>query len=110
MEFHKHLGLRCRKSLDKFRWVLLIYPLRFAFAGQGKRHSLPAPAQNYRRAMSGVSRRDHFKDKCENIHGVKADREAKQAKVLKESTQTPVVGLVLVATATFGAPFAMPGG
>ena len=36
--------------------------------------------------------------------------EAKQAKVLKESTQTPVVGLVLVATATFGAPFAMPGG
>ena len=71
---------------------------------------------------SGVSRWDHYFNKYENVRGgvveeaeleavvLKDQFEAKQAKVLTESTQSLLVGSVLVATATFGAAFAMPGG
>jgi hypothetical protein len=56
-----------------------------------------------------VSRQDRFfKQRCQNIHG--SDLESKQAKILSESSQSLLVGTVLVASVTFGAAFAMPGG
>ncbi|CAN6165562.1 unnamed protein product [Urochloa humidicola] len=61
-------------------------------------------------ATSGVSRQDDCKENCDNIQGVISDNETKQAKMLKESSQSLLVGSVLVATVTFGAAFAMPGG
>ncbi|KAL6638848.1 hypothetical protein ACP70R_023484 [Stipagrostis hirtigluma subsp. patula] len=71
-------------------------------------------------ARSGVSRVDHFKENYENIHGMKAEYDTKECELLpfekkefellKESTQSLSVGSVLIATVTFGATFALPGG
>ncbi|XP_062193518.1 protein ACCELERATED CELL DEATH 6-like [Phragmites australis] len=61
-------------------------------------------------AKNGVSRQDHFIEKYEDIHRVKSDYDIKELDYLKDSTQTLSIGSVLIATMTFGATFALPGG
>lgn len=58
-------------------------------------------------AWIGTARWDHFWEKYDDIH---ADKQVKQLEDLKDSTQTLCIGSVLVATVTFGATFALPGG
>ncbi|XP_062193523.1 uncharacterized protein LOC133896904 [Phragmites australis] len=61
-------------------------------------------------AKNGVSRRDHMIEKYKDIHRVKSDDDTKELDDLKDSTQTLSIGSVLIATVTFGATFALPGG
>ncbi|CAL5088988.1 unnamed protein product [Urochloa decumbens] len=61
-------------------------------------------------ATSGASRRDHFRDSHNDAHGVNSDYNIKELEQMKELTQTLCVGSVLIATVTFGATFALPGG
>uniref|UniRef100_A0A0D9XCG5 PGG domain-containing protein n=1 Tax=Leersia perrieri TaxID=77586 RepID=A0A0D9XCG5_9ORYZ len=58
-------------------------------------------------ARNGSCRLDHFKERYaqENHHDEKAESEK-----VKDSTQTLAIGSVLIATVTFGATFALPGG
>jgi len=58
-------------------------------------------------ACVGTARWDHFWEKYDDIH---ADKQVKQLEDLKDSTQAFCIGSVLVATVTFGATFALPGG
>ncbi|KAF8711618.1 hypothetical protein HU200_029072 [Digitaria exilis] len=63
------------------------------------------------RAARGVSRQDHFDENYDNVHGLKSDDyETKELEMLKDSTQSQSIGSVLIATVTFGAMFALPGG
>jgi hypothetical protein len=57
--------------------------------------------------MKGVCRQDHFEDNkfIRVIHD-----ESKKMEVLKDSTGPLCIGSVLIATVTFGATFAAPGG
>jgi hypothetical protein len=58
-------------------------------------------------AVNGVRRQDHSQeDKTVRVK----HNESKEMEVLKDSTQTRSIGTVLIATVTFGATFAMPGG
>ncbi|WVZ54588.1 hypothetical protein U9M48_005362 [Paspalum notatum var. saurae] len=61
-------------------------------------------------ALWGTYHRDHFKEKYEQIHGRSTEREKKHLENVKEKTQTLCIGSVLIATVTFGATFALPGG
>jgi hypothetical protein len=61
-------------------------------------------------ARSGASRRDNFRKKYDETHGVKSEHESKELEKLKDSTQTQSIAAVLIATVTFGATFALPGG
>ncbi|XP_066394101.1 ankyrin repeat-containing protein NPR4-like [Miscanthus floridulus] len=61
-------------------------------------------------ATRGVSRMDHFYEEYENHHGVNSDYKDKELEMLKNSTQSQSIGSVLIATVTFGAMFALPGG
>jgi hypothetical protein len=53
---------------------------------------------------------DHFYEQYENHHGVNSDYKDKELEMLKDSTQSQSIGSVLIATVTFGAMFALPGG
>ncbi|XP_062193516.1 uncharacterized protein LOC133896896 [Phragmites australis] len=64
----------------------------------------------YAGAKNGVSREDHFNEKYEDIHRVKSDYDIKELDNLKDLTQNLSIGSVLIATVTFGATFALPGG
>ncbi|PUZ70369.1 hypothetical protein GQ55_2G224300 [Panicum hallii var. hallii] len=61
-------------------------------------------------ARGGASRKDHFDENYEDRHGVKTNYVEKELEMLKDSTQFQSIGPVLVATVTFGAMFALPGG
>ncbi|KAG2634528.1 hypothetical protein PVAP13_2NG046300 [Panicum virgatum] len=61
-------------------------------------------------ATRGASRQDHFYAKYEDRHGVKRNYKEKELEMLKDSTQSQSIGPVLIATVTFGAMFALPGG
>jgi len=61
-------------------------------------------------ATRGASRLDHFYAKYEDRHGVKRNYKEKELEMLKDSTQSQSIGPVLIATVTFGAMFALPGG
>ena len=56
------------------------------------------------------SREDHFYENYEDRHGVKTNYTGKELEMLKDSTQSQTTGSVLIATVTFGAMFALPGG
>ncbi|XP_071674412.1 protein ACCELERATED CELL DEATH 6-like [Lolium perenne] len=58
-------------------------------------------------ARSGNCRRDHFE---ENYNHQLKHTQREELKNMKESTQTLCIGAVLIATVTFGATFALPGG
>ncbi|KAJ1274084.1 hypothetical protein BS78_05G035500 [Paspalum vaginatum] len=58
----------------------------------------------------GTYHRDHFKEKYEQIQGRKTERAKKHMENVKDTTQTLCIGSVLIATVTFGATFALPGG
>uniref|UniRef100_A0ACD5TUA7 Uncharacterized protein n=1 Tax=Avena sativa TaxID=4498 RepID=A0ACD5TUA7_AVESA len=58
-------------------------------------------------ARSGNFRRDHFEE--DYNHQLK-HTQREELKKVKESTQTLCIGAVLIATVTFGATFALPGG
>ncbi|KAL5201519.1 hypothetical protein ABZP36_035873 [Zizania latifolia] len=61
--------------------------------------------------MNGSLRRDHFMESYENIHGLTSeDHERKELDNMKELIQSYAIGAVLVATVSFGAAFAVPGG
>ncbi|KAL6591875.1 hypothetical protein ACP70R_049738 [Stipagrostis hirtigluma subsp. patula] len=62
------------------------------------------------RATSGACRRDHFEENHEDFHRMKLDYEIKELEKLKDSTQSRSIVTVLIATVTFGASFALPGG
>ncbi|WVZ54581.1 hypothetical protein U9M48_005355, partial [Paspalum notatum var. saurae] len=55
-------------------------------------------------------REDHLKEKYEQIHGPQTEHEKKDMEAVKDSTETLCIGSVLIATVTFGATFALPGG
>ncbi|XP_062193522.1 protein ACCELERATED CELL DEATH 6-like [Phragmites australis] len=59
-------------------------------------------------ARYGCCRWDHFQGKHINQEGL--DYKKDELKRLKDSTQTQCIGSVLIATVTFGATFAIPGG
>ncbi|XP_062194354.1 protein ACCELERATED CELL DEATH 6-like isoform X1 [Phragmites australis] len=59
-------------------------------------------------ARYGCCRWDHFEGKHINPEGL--DYKSKELEKLKDSTQTLCIGSVLIATVTFGATFAIPGG
>lgn len=77
-------------------------------------------------ARQGGRRVDHFQEKYRAIHQLKSDYESKELERLKDKTQTDYesrerenlkdttqtrcIGSVLIATVTFGATFAIPGG
>ncbi|KAG0543266.1 hypothetical protein BDA96_02G175300 [Sorghum bicolor] len=62
-------------------------------------------------ATRGVYRKDHFDEEYENHHGLNSDyNKDKELEMLKDSTQSRSIGSVLIATVTFGAMFALPGG
>nr|CAB3480372.1 unnamed protein product [Digitaria exilis] len=54
-------------------------------------------------ARSGAIRQDHF-------HELELDDEGKEIEKVKDTTQTLAIASVLIATVTFGATFALPGG
>jgi hypothetical protein len=58
----------------------------------------------------GVSREDHFWENHEEIHGIKSEYEQKELENLKGLAQTGSITSVLIATVSFGAVFAVPGG
>ncbi|XP_044421869.1 ankyrin-1 isoform X1 [Triticum aestivum] len=58
-------------------------------------------------AKCGISRRDYFE---ENDIIQERQDDNKNKEIVKEGTQTLCIGSVLIATVTFGATFAMPGG
>ncbi|XP_071674411.1 uncharacterized protein [Lolium perenne] len=58
-------------------------------------------------ARSGNCRRGHFE---ENYNHQLKHTQREELKNMKESTQTLCIGAVLIATVTFGATFALPGG
>ncbi|KAL5200942.1 hypothetical protein ABZP36_035296 [Zizania latifolia] len=59
------------------------------------------------KARSGSCRKDHFK---EWYAQQRQHDERVESELVKDSTQTLVIGSVLIATVTFGATFALPGG
>ncbi|WVZ83145.1 hypothetical protein U9M48_030318 [Paspalum notatum var. saurae] len=61
-------------------------------------------------ANTGVCRQDHFEGNYRDIHGLNTDYQTKELDKLKDSTQALSIGSVLIATVTFGAAFALPGG
>lgn len=61
-------------------------------------------------ALSGTSREDLFGENYEKNHRLKPEEENREAESMKEATQTLSIGSVLIATVTFGATFALPGG
>ncbi|PVH64301.1 hypothetical protein PAHAL_2G231900 [Panicum hallii] len=61
-------------------------------------------------ARGGATRWDHFRENYEDRHGVKTNYAEKELEMLKDSTQFQSIGPVLIATVTFGAMFALPGG
>ena len=67
-------------------------------------------ALKFARARGGASREDHFDENYEDHHGVKTNYKEKELEMLKDSTQSQSIGPVLIATVTFGAMFALPGG
>jgi hypothetical protein len=58
----------------------------------------------------GASREDHFRENHQDIHGLKSEYEQKELEGMKDLTQTGSITSVLIATVTFGAIFAVPGG
>jgi len=67
-------------------------------------------ALKFARARGGAYREDHFDENYEDRHGVKTNYTGKELEMLKDSTQSQTTGSVLIATVTFGAMFALPGG
>ncbi|KAG2558338.1 hypothetical protein PVAP13_8NG122002 [Panicum virgatum] len=61
-------------------------------------------------ATSGACRRDHFRQEYDDRHRVKSKQDIKELDRMKDLTQTLCIGSVLIATVTFGATFALPGG
>ncbi|BAH94508.1 Os09g0331180 [Oryza sativa Japonica Group] len=61
-------------------------------------------------AMNDSCRHDHFREKHKDTHNLKSDSESKELEKLKDATETMAIGSVLIATVTFGATFALPGG
>ncbi|XBI75788.1 hypothetical protein VPH35_069114 [Triticum aestivum] len=61
-------------------------------------------------ARSGTSREDHFEEKYERNHRLKPEEKNIESDSMKDATQTLSIGSVLIATVTFGATFALPGG
>ncbi|KAF7087133.1 hypothetical protein CFC21_090351 [Triticum aestivum] len=60
-------------------------------------------------ARSGASRQDHFEESYNKLHRASKDRGSDTENV-KDTTQNLCIGSVLIATVTFGATFALPGG
>uniref|UniRef100_A0ACD5WRY3 Uncharacterized protein n=2 Tax=Avena sativa TaxID=4498 RepID=A0ACD5WRY3_AVESA len=58
-------------------------------------------------ARSGSCRRDHFEENCNNQL---KHNQREELKKLEGSAQITCIGAVLIATVTFGATFALPGG
>jgi hypothetical protein len=58
----------------------------------------------------GASREDHFRETHQGIHGLRSEYEQKELESMKDLTQTGSITSVLIATVTFGAIFAVPGG
>ncbi|VAH98158.1 unnamed protein product [Triticum turgidum subsp. durum] len=61
-------------------------------------------------ARSGTSREDHFEEKYGRNHRLKPEEKNIESDSMKDATQTLSIGSVLIATVTFGATFALPGG
>ncbi|VAI51973.1 unnamed protein product [Triticum turgidum subsp. durum] len=59
-------------------------------------------------AKSGIYRRDYFEEKKEIVQA--RQNETRTIENVKDGTQSLCIGSVLIATVTFGASFAMPGG
>ncbi|KAL6846401.1 hypothetical protein ACP4OV_023849 [Aristida adscensionis] len=62
------------------------------------------------RLLGAASRYYHFQEYCEHIHGQKSEYQKKELEIIKDTTQNLCIGSVLIATVTFGAIFALPGG
>uniref|UniRef100_A0ACD5WU19 Uncharacterized protein n=1 Tax=Avena sativa TaxID=4498 RepID=A0ACD5WU19_AVESA len=62
-------------------------------------------------ARSGTSRQDHFNENYESLHRLRPEEEeSRESDNVKDTTRNLSIGSVLIATVTFGATFALPGG
>ncbi|WVZ82506.1 hypothetical protein U9M48_029760, partial [Paspalum notatum var. saurae] len=85
------------------------YKIRPSFHDHSNAEIWIKKALTFGKARRGVSREDHFDEKYKRIYGVD-DYKTKELEMLKDSTQSYSIASVLIATVTFGAMFAMPGG